>query len=196
MDQEAGPGQVELVLRLGRENPRWGYLRIKCELSALGVRLSATTIRTLLRRHGLGPAPRRGMSWSQFLRTQAAGILATDFFTVETVTLRRLYAPFFIEVRSRRVWLAGVSANPDGVWVAQQARNLATTWSARQPRFLIRDRDSKFTEPFDEVFGTEGTEVIRTPIRAPRANAYAERWIRSVRGRVFGLDSRPRTPAP
>ena len=187
---------VELVLRLGRENPRWGYLRIKGELSALGVRLSATTIRTLLRRHGLGPAPRRGMSWSQFLRTQAAGILATDFFTVETVMLRRLYVLFFIEVRSRRVWLAGVSANPDGVWVAQQARNMAMTWSARQPRFLIRDRDSKFTGPSDEVFSTEGTEVIRTPIRAPRANAYARALDTQRSGRVFGLDSRPRTPAP
>ena len=175
------PKVVELVVRLGRENPRWGYLRIKGELAGLGVQVSATTIRTLLRRHGLGPAPRRGMSWSQFLRTQAAGILATDFFTVETVTLRRLYVLFFIEVSSRRVWLAGVSAHPDGAWVTQQARNLALTWTARPPRFLIRDRDAKFTGPFDEVFATEGAEVIRTPIRAPQANAYAERWVRTVR---------------
>jgi transposase InsO family protein len=172
---------VELVLRLARENPRWGYLRIKGELAAVGIRVSGTTIRTLLRRHGLGPAPRRGMSWAEFLRTQAAGILATDSFTVETVTLRRLYVLFFIEVRSRRVWLAGVSANPDGAWVTQQARNLAVTRSSGSPRFLIRDRDAKFTGPFDEVFRTEGTEVIRTPIRAPQANAYAERWVRSVR---------------
>jgi transposase InsO family protein len=104
-----------------------------------------------------------------------------DFFTVETVTLRRLYALFFIEVGSRRVWLAGVTSDPDGAWVTQQARNLAVTGSAGSPRFLIRDRDAKFTGPFDEVFRTEGTEVIRTPIRAPKANAYAERWVRSVR---------------
>ena len=172
---------VELILRLARENPRWGYLRIKGELAALGVRVSATTIRTVLRRHGLGPAPRNGISWSQFLRTQAAGILATDFFTVETVTLRRLYVLFFIEVSSRQVWLAGVSAHPHGAWVTQQASNLAVTRSSRPPRFLIRDRDAKFTGPFDEVFSTEGTQVIRTPVRAPRANAYAERWVRSVR---------------
>jgi transposase InsO family protein len=175
------PLVVELVLRLARENPRWGYLRIKGELAAVGIRVSGTTIRTLLRRHGLGPAPRRGMSWAEFLRTQAAGILATDSFTVETVTLRRLYVLFFIEVRSRRVWLAGVSANPDGAWVTQQARNLAVTRSSGSPQFLIRDRDAKFTGPSDEVFRTEGTEVIRTPIRAPQANAYAERWVRSVR---------------
>jgi hypothetical protein len=139
------PRVVELIVRLGRENPRWGYLRIKGELAALGVRVSATTIRTMLRSHGLGPAPRRGVSWSEFFRAQAAGILASDFFTVETVTLRRLYVLFFIEVGGRRVWLAGVSAHPDGAWVTQQARNLAMTRSPRSPRFLIRDRDAKFS---------------------------------------------------
>ena len=121
------------------------------------------------------------MSWSQFLQNQAAGILATDFFTVETVTLRRFYVLFFIEVSSRRVWLGGVSAHPDSAWVTQQARNLAVTRSSRPPQFLVRDRDTKFTGPFDEVFRTDGTEIIRTPIRASQANAHAERWVRSVR---------------
>ncbi len=121
------------------------------------------------------------MPWSEFLRAQAGGILSTNFFVVETVTLRRLYVLLFIEVHSRRVWLAGVTANPDGAWVTQQARNLAATWGAPLRRFLVRDRDTKLTGPFDEVFRTKGIEVIRTPIRAPQPNAYAERWVRSVR---------------
>ncbi len=108
-------------------------------------------------------------------------IVACDFFTVETVSLRRLYVLFFIEVGSRRVRLGGVSANPNGSWVTQQARNLVLDCDGEPPRFLIRDRDAKFSGPFDEVFASEGTEVIRTPRRAPRANAYAERWVRTVR---------------
>ena len=172
------PKVVELVVRLARENPRWGYLRIKGELAALGVRVSATAIRTLLRRRGLGPAPRRGMSWSEFLRTQAAGIFATDFFTVETVRLRRLYVLFFIEVSSRRVWLAGVTAHPDGAWVTQQGRNLTVTRSARPPRFLTRDRDAKFSGPFDEVFGSmlAGSPTAWPPPRYHRCFGPAHRW--------------------
>ena len=172
----------ELVLRLARENPRWGCVRIQGELRKLGVGVGATTIRTLLRRAGLGPAPRRqGPSWSEFLRAQAQGILACDFFTVDTAWLGGLYVLFFIELGSRRVHLAGVTANPDSTWVAQQARNLAIDEQLENVRYLIHDRDGKFTGPFEEVFCTEGAQVIKTPVRAPRANAVGERFVRTVR---------------
>jgi putative transposase len=118
----------ELVLRLARENPRWGYQRIVGELLKLGFRLSPSTVRRLLASAGLEPAPRRGgTSWSVFLRRQAASMLACDFFTVETLSLRRFYVLFFIELESRRVHLAGCTTNPTGAWVTQQARNLSFT---------------------------------------------------------------------
>jgi putative transposase len=174
----------QLILRLAHENPRWGYQRIQGELAELGLRVSATAIRALLGRHGLGPAPRRsGVSWRGFLRQQAASILACDFFTVETVWLKTLYVLFFIELGSRRVHLGGCTAKPNAAWVTQQARNLVVTrphLDARL-RFLVRDRDRKFTRAFDEIFRSEAVKVLRTPVRAPRANAYAERWIRTVR---------------
>jgi putative transposase len=176
------PETVELIVRMARENSTWGNLRIRGELLKLGIRVSATSIRTVLRRECLGPAPRRtGPSWSQFLRAQARGIVALDFFTVETVWLRTMYVLFAIEVGSRRVHLLGVTRNPDSAWVTQQARNLAVGEWLLGVRFLIRDRDSKFSAPFDEVFRTEGVQVIRTPIRAPKANAFAERWVRTAR---------------
>jgi putative transposase len=172
----------ELVLRLARENPRWGYPRIAGELLKLGVRISPSTIRRLLLAAGLTPAPRRcGPSWREFLRQQAASVLACDFFTVETISLRRYYVLFFIELGSRRVHLAGCSTNPTGAWVTQQARNLSFTGLLERTRVLIHDRDSKFTAAFDEVFRSEGIKVIQTPIRAPQANAYAERFVRTVR---------------
>ncbi len=147
------------------------------------MQVSATAIRATLRRHGVDPAPRRAATtWRAFLRQQAAGIVACDFFTVETVWLRRLYVLFFIELDTRRVHLAGVTANPAGTWVAQQARNLLLELGERRRvRFVLRDRDAKFCRAFDEVFRSEDAEVVLTPVQAPNANAFAERWIGTVR---------------
>ena len=176
------PAIRDLIVRLGRENPRWGCVRIQGELRKLGVMVGATTIRTILRQAGLPPAPRRdGPSWSEFLRPQAQAILAMDFFTVETAWLRTLYVLFAIELGSRRVRVLGVTRNPGSAWVVQQGRNLAMGEGLRGLRFLIRDRDSKFSGPFDEIFRTEGVRVVKTPIRSPRANAFAERWVRTAR---------------
>ena len=172
----------DLILRMGRENPRWGCIRIRGELAKLGIRVSATKIRTLLRANGIGPAPRRdGPTWSTFLRSQAGAILALDFFTVETVSLLRLYVLFAIHIATRRVHVLGVTRNPDSAWVTQQARNLAVGNGLGRIRYAIRDRDTKFSRPFDEVFRSEGTRIIKTPVRTPRANAHAERWIRTAR---------------
>jgi putative transposase len=176
------PDLRELVLRFGRENPGWGCVRIQGELRKLGIRVGATTIRSILRRFGVGPAPRRdGPAWGEFLRAQAHGMVACDFFTVETAWLRTLYVLFFIEHGSRRVHLAGVTANPHGPWMRQQARNLAIEQRLRRIRFLLHDRDAKFSGPFDELIRSEGVCVLKTPIRAPQANAVAERWVRTVR---------------
>jgi putative transposase len=177
------PAEVrELVLRLARENPRWGHRRICGELAKLGLRVSATSIRRLLAQAKLEPTPRRcGPSWREFLQAQAASIVACDFFTVESLFLRRYYALFFIAHGSRRVWFAGCTANPTGAWVTQQARNLGLDFSDRGVRFLIRDRDSKYSRPFDEVFRSESIRIVKTPVRAPKANAIAERFVRTVR---------------
>jgi putative transposase len=174
----------KLVLRLARENPRWGYQRIVGELNALGLAVSATTVKEILRQAGLGPAgTRSGLSWRAFLCQQAHSMLAVDFFTVETIALQRLYVLFFIELGSRRVHLAGCTTNPTGTWVTQQARQFTWTLQERPRsfRFLIRDRDSKFTRDFDAVFASEGIEIVKSPVRAPKANAIAERFVRTAR---------------
>jgi putative transposase len=173
-----------LVLRLARDNPRWGYQRIVGELKGVGFALSATTVRTWLRAAGLGPVgTRRGMTWREFVRAHRQRVLAVDFFTVETIWLQRLYVLFCIELGSRRVHVAGCTPTPSAPWVTQQARHL--TWTlAEHPksfRFLIRDRDQKFTDSFDEVFRSDGIEIVRTPFRAPQANGVAERFVRTVR---------------
>jgi len=174
----------ELIVRLARENTNWGYLRIVGELRKLAVDVSATLVRNVLRRAGLPPAPQRDrLAWRSFVRQHAAAMLACDFFTVDTVLLRRLYVLVFICVGSRRIEYIACTSNPDGAWMIQQARNLRMDIDERgqQPKFLIHDRDTKFTHAFDAFFAGEGTRVIRTPVRAPNANAHMERWVGSVR---------------
>ncbi|WP_433435487.1 integrase core domain-containing protein [Nonomuraea sp. CA-141351] len=173
----------DTVLRLARENPTWGYQRISGELAGAGIRVPPSTVRDILRRAGLDPAPRRaGPSWGQFLRAQAKGILACDLFHVGTVFGTRIYVLFFIAHATRAVHVMGVTTKPTGPWVAQQARNLLMDLGERVEhiRFLIRDRDAKYTSVFDEVFTSLGARVIKIPVRA-WANAIAERWIGTAR---------------
>ena len=145
--------------------------------------VSATTVRTVLIEAGVRPAPERaGLSWRAFLRQQAATTLACDFLTVETAFLQRIYVLFFISLATRRIEYVACTSNPDGDWTAQQARNLMMQLGDDHPfRLLIHDRDSKFSGGFDEIFRSGHVKVIRTPVRAPNANAHAERWVRTVR---------------
>ena len=182
--RRTAPELRRLVLRLASENSSWGYRRIQGELAGLGYPIAASTVWSILKRAGIDPAPRGdGPTWRQFLVAQAQGILATDFFCVDTLLRQRLYVLFFLEHATRRMHLLGVTANPSGAWVAQQARNLLMDLDERVAafQFLIRDRDAKFTDVFDAVFTSEGIRILRTPVRAPRANAIAERWIGTVR---------------
>jgi putative transposase len=173
----------ELILRLADENPHWGYKRIVGELKGLGVAVSATSVRKVLLEAGLPPAPQRTHSWWRaFLRAQAGSMLACDFLTVETAFLQRLYVLFFISLATRRIEYIACTSNPDGRWVTQQAGNLIMRLGDERPfKFLLHDRDTKFSHAFGEVFRTEGIKVIRTPVQGPSANAFAKRWVRTVR---------------
>jgi len=175
-----------LILRMARENPRWGYSRIHGELTKLSYTVGRSTVRDVLKRHHVPPAPERTArptSWRAFLARHRHQMLACDFFVVETAALRTLYVLFFIELGSRRVHLAGCTAYPTAAWVTQQARHLS--WQVQDGtlpvHYLIHDRDRKFPASFDTVFAAEDVEIVLTPYRAPNANAVAERWIRSVR---------------
>jgi putative transposase len=169
------------ILRFAQENPTWGYRRIHGDLARLGIAIAASTVWSILKREGIDPVPQRSSeSWMTFLRTQAAGIVACDFFCVDTVLLRRYYVLFFIELNRRRVHLAGITTNPTGQWTTQAARNFMMR-SDRRIRFLIRDGAGQFLRGFDEVFRGDGTTILRTPPYTPVANAYAERWTGTVR---------------
>jgi transposase InsO family protein len=174
----------ELIVRLARENTSWGYVRIVGELRKLGISVSATLVRSVLAEASIPPAPQRDRhSWRCFLRQQGESVLACDFLTVDTVWLRRLYVLVFLSIGSRRVHYVACSSNPDTAWMLQQARNLLMDLDdrGRSVRFLIHDRDSKFSAAFDAIFASEGVRIIRTPVRAPNANEHIERWFGSVR---------------
>jgi len=170
----------ELIVQLAKENTRWGYGKIVGELQKLGYEVSISTVRNVLKKHDILPAPVRfgSIGWRKLMGHYKDQLLACDFFTVETIRMKTLYAFFFIELGTRRVYLAGVTEHPDGAWVAQQARNTVWLLDEREAetnlRCLIRDNDRKYTSSFDSVFESERIKILRIPYQAPNANSYAE----------------------
>jgi transposase InsO family protein len=172
----------QLIIAMATDNPTWGYRRIAGELTGLGHKVGASTVWRILKHRGIDPAPQRSsVTWTQFLRSQAA--IACDFATIETAFLRRYYLLFFIDVTTREVYFAGITANPTGAWTTQAARNLFLrhTDQLTDARALVRDRGSQFADSFDETFRTEGLKILKTPVRSPVANTFAERWIGTLR---------------
>jgi transposase InsO family protein len=173
-----------LVLRLARENSSWGYRRIHGELAALGIKVAASTVWEILKEHGIPPAPEReGTTWADFLRSQADALLACDFFETRTLTGARLYVFAVIEHATRRIRILGATAHPTADWVVQLGRNLVMDLEDAGSRatFLIRDRDSKFTQAFDVVLANAGLEVVKSGVQMPRMNSIMERWVQSCR---------------
>ena len=199
----ASPELEAVILQLAKENPSWGYGKLEGELRKLGSDIGRSTIRDVLKRRRVPPAPDRGKHgsrWRRFLANYKGEIVACDFFTVETAWLKTLDVLFFIELGSRRVHLAGCTATPMTAWMTQQARHVR--WKIQDGdvaiRFLIHDRDTKFAAAFDTGFTSEDVKIIRTPVRAPNANAFAERWLRPVRRGMPGQTphSERATPPP
>lgn len=171
-----------LIVRLAKENPTWGHRRIQGELVGLGHVIASSTVWQILKDNNIDPAPQQSaVTWTEFLCSQSA--VACDFFTVDTATLRRYYVLFFIHIETRQVHFAGVTANPTGGWTTQAARNLFLCHADRLSgaRALVRDRGSQFVDAFDEIFRTEVFKILKTPVRTPVANPFAERWIGSIR---------------
>jgi putative transposase len=177
------PRVRKLVIRLAGENPNWGYRRIHGELARLGHTIAASTVWKILRAAGINPVrDRTGPTWIEFIRSQAGAIIATDFACVDSALLRRFHVLFVIEVHSRRVHLAGITTNPTGPWTTQAARNfLMRIRDDHGFRYLIRDGAGQFTKSFDTVLAGSGISVLRIPPRSPQANAFAERWVQTLR---------------
>ncbi|MBW2714399.1 MAG: transposase [Deltaproteobacteria bacterium] len=190
-----GPGRpriakeiAELVVSMARDNPKWGYTRIRGALSNLGYEVGRTSIKRILAEHGIEPAPERGRHtrWSTFLRAHWGAIAGMDFFTVEVINLRgliRYFVLFVIDLKTRRVEVAGVVAQPDGRWMKQVARNLTDVMDGFLPEggYLVHDRDPLFTAEFRAILAAGGVTTVRLPAKSPNLNAYAERFVRSIK---------------